>query len=387
MTTATIETIAPPIELEPDNSTRLAIYDAMCDARADGADEVTFDEFFDRVIRRLRVLVPRELHNAGERTYLQEKLAICVEAGILVAPGDDRFTLAPDPQAWIRFPDESIRRYPHGLSAARERLDAINATLRDRAFDITNHLPHHKASSPEFQALVRSMQEHGFFKHAAIYRFADGTFVDGVARFEAAKRAGVEPKYLELRQQDPETTRLRRRDTPLERVLLAVNGNAVRLTEDEQRHALDAAATTAGRTWDEIELYLAVTREWRSVIARSYTSVFEVTEVPFDSDGNRTIPVSDDHKVHVTTLLLASGLQKHKWPKELQVYVPTAEMARYKGGGPAGHFAPAADMLSGIELMLEDRREQKLKISPEWSICIDWLEGYVRKHRLTADAS
>jgi hypothetical protein len=374
--------IVRPAELAPDNSTRLVIFDALCDARDEGTAELTFEELFERVIGRLAHMVQRELHIMGERAYVEEKVASCVEAGLLTVAADDRYALADDPQAWIRYPDNSIRRYPHGLTAARERLDKTNTALRERRFDITEHLPHHKSSSREFEALVHSMQEHGFFKHAAIYRYADGTYVDGIARIAAAKRAGVEPKYLELRKQDPETTRLRRRDTPLERVLLAVNGNATRLTDEERRDALDKAALASGRTWEEIERDLVMTRDWRSVTARSYTSVFEVTQVPFDRDGTRTIPVSDEHKVHVPTLIWASGLKKWKWEKELEVYVPTAESARYKGGGPAATFAPATDMLRGIEQMLEDRRQQKRKISPEWEVCADWLTAYISKHRL-----
>ncbi len=383
MTTAVIHPIAAPAELEPDNSARLVIFDAMCDARDEGTVEVTFDELFERVIARLKKLVPRELHNMGDRGYVEEKVAICVEAGVLVLAGEDRYTLADEPQAWIRYPDDSIRRYAHGLIAARERLDKINTILRDRRFDITKHLPHHKPSSPEFRALVRSMGEHGFLKQFAIYRFADGTYVDGVARIAAAAEAGLAEKTLELRQQDPETTRMRRRDTPLHRVLLAVDANAVRLTDGERRHALDAAAAAAGSSWEEIEKDLTITRDWRGATARSYTPLFEVTEIPFGGDGSPTVLATPNHKIHVTSLLRASGLAKHKFEKELQAYVPGAEKGRAKGGGASAWFAGATDMVDGLEDMLSERSEKRRTISAEWEVCLAWLRRYVRTHRIS----
>ena len=93
MTTIAAETITPPSELEPDNSARLAIFDAMCDLADHGLLTVAVEELFDRVIGRLRMLVPRELHNVGEREYLEDKIAICVEAGVLTKAGDDRSPL------------------------------------------------------------------------------------------------------------------------------------------------------------------------------------------------------------------------------------------------------------------------------------------------------
>ena len=286
---------------------------------------------------------------------------------------------------WIRYPDDNIRRYPRGLIQARERLDAVNTILRERRFDVTKHIPHHRPSSPEFQALVRSMEEHGFLKQFAIYRFADGTHVDGAARIAAAEKAGVTPKTLDLRQQDPETTRMRRRDTPLHRVLLAVDVNALRLTEEERRHALDAAAAAAGRDWKEIEADLTLTREWRGATARSYTPLFEVTEIPFNDNASPTVLVTPDQKVHVTSLLRASGLAKHKFDKELHEYVPAAEKGRAKGAGAPAWFAPATEMLEGLEDMLAERRKNNRMISPEWEVCLGWLQEHACKHRISGD--
>jgi hypothetical protein len=379
VTTTTAEPTALPPELEPDNATRLAIFDAMWDAAADGDAWLTIDQLSERVMGRLRVLVPRELHNLGERPYLEEKLAVCVEGDVLTRASDDRYAIAPDPQVWIRYPDDSVRRYTPGLIKARERLEAVNSALRDRRFDVTRHVPHDKPSSPEFKALVRSMEEHGFLKQFAIYRFPDETFVDGVARIAAANAVGIEPKWLELKKQDPETTRMRRRDTPLNRVLLALDSNITRLTQEQRQHVLDAAADAAGRTWEQINEDLSLTRRWRGVTARSYTPMFEVREIPFDEDDARKIQVTDDHKVHVTSLLRASGLAKHKFDTELKDRV-FSEMARVRGGGPAAVFVQVADMVEGLEAMIAERRAHQRKVSAEWEVSLDWLRDYARKH-------
>lgn len=386
MTSVTGEAITPPTELELDNATRLAIFDAVSKARDAGKAAVTMDELFDLVITPLRPLVPRELFTLGERPYVEAKVAICVQAGVLKRTSDGRYAVAPHPQVWIRYPDDSIRPYTPGLMAARERLNAVNKVLRDRNFDVTKHLPHHnKPTSAEFKALVRSIEEHGFLKQFAIYRFADGTYVDGVARIAAAKKAGVEPKWLELKKQDPETTRMRRRDTPLNRVLLALDANATRLTDDERQHALDAAAAATGRSWEEIDTALRLTRAWRAAIARSYTPTFQVREIAFD-DGARKIQVTADHKVHVTSLLRASGLAKHKFDTELKDIVPF-EMARVKGGGPAAVFVHAAEMVDGLETMLSERRARGRKVSAEWEVTLEWLRKYVHEHGVSRNGA
>lgn len=379
--TATAETTTLPSELEADNATRLAIFDAVSQAASEGHPSITFDELFDRVIGRLRVLVPREIFTIGARTYVEDKVALCVEAAILLRTRDERYAIAADPQVWIRYPDDSIRLYTAGLIAARERLDAVNRTLRDRQFDVKKHLPHHKPSSAEFQALVRSMEEHGFLKQFAIYRFADESYVDGVARLAAAKKVGVEPKWLELKKQDPDATRMRRRDTPLNRVLLALDSNATRLTAEQRQGALDATAAVVGCSWEEIDAALERTRAWRGATARSYTPMFEVDDIAVDGNGGRKIKVTADHRVHVTSLLRASGLAKHKFDTELKDRVPY-EMARVKGGGPAAVFAHVELMVEGLERMIADRRDHGRKLSPEWEVALGWLRDYARDHRI-----
>src|SRR5436190_1423899 len=78
----------------PDNRTRLAIFDALHTARKDGRSELTVEELYERVIPRLRVLVPRELHLAGESAYLEDKIKVCLDAQLLVTAGDDGKLLA-----------------------------------------------------------------------------------------------------------------------------------------------------------------------------------------------------------------------------------------------------------------------------------------------------
>ena len=48
-------------------------------------------------------------------------------------------------------------------------------------------------------------------------------------------------------------------------------------------------------------------------------------------------------------------------------------------------FAPATDMLEGLEDMLAERRENNRMISPEWEVCLGWLQEYVHKRRVSGD--
>ncbi len=67
-------------DLPPDNGSRVAIYDAIYEhARATGTPEISDSELFERVIGRVRVLVPRELHLIGDQAYLNEKVDACLE--------------------------------------------------------------------------------------------------------------------------------------------------------------------------------------------------------------------------------------------------------------------------------------------------------------------
>src|SRR5262245_44636701 len=100
-------------ELPRDNASRLAIYDAICQhAKETGTPGITDDELFERVIGRLRVLVPRELHLAGDRAYVNEKVDACVHAGIIVAGYDNgQRHLTPGQPPLVRYPDGNIHDY------------------------------------------------------------------------------------------------------------------------------------------------------------------------------------------------------------------------------------------------------------------------------------
>lgn len=384
MTTATAE-VNVPTELEPDNATRLAIFDAMSDAAEQGQSALTVDELYERVIGRLRVLVPRELHNAGERAYLVEKVRVCVAAELLTSEGDARIALASDPQAWVQYPNGRIRRYTAGLFPARERLEAVNSRLR--TFDIGKHVPHNDdPASPEFRALVRSMREHGFLKDHRIFRFPDGTYVDGYARKAAASEAGIDEKsiWLDLEKLgDPDATRVRRRDSPLNRVLLALDANATRLTEEQRETILTTVAQEAGRSWEEIASDLDRTREWRQTPSRSYMPVFEAKKLPFEPNGTPQILVTPDHKIGVRTLLVASSLSPHD-ARVLEGYVTSPERAKVDSSRPQ-IFARADDLITGIEDMLDDPTRRKDPAA--WEPALSWLRAYVKNHRITTNGT
>ena len=71
-------------DLPADNGSRLAIYDAIHDwSEETGKSAISDAELFERVIGRLRVLVPRELYVVGDRAYFDEKIAVCLKAGII----------------------------------------------------------------------------------------------------------------------------------------------------------------------------------------------------------------------------------------------------------------------------------------------------------------
>jgi hypothetical protein len=384
MTTATAELIGPS-ELKPDNDTRLAIFDAMSDAVDQGHTALTVSELYERVIGRLRLLVPRELHNAGERAYLEEKIGVCVKAGLLIPVGEgpEQFALAAQPRAWIQYPDGTIRPYTPGLIAARERLDAVNRTLRERKFDVGKHVPHHKPGSPELAALVRSMQEHGFLRQFAIFRFPDGTYVDGQARVSAATEAGVDPKWLDLEKlREPEKTRAKRRDTSLNRVLLALDSNAARLSAEARRAILDDVAAAAGPSWDDIESDLHRTSAWRKATTGSYTPVFVADELPFEPNGTPEILVTPDHKVGVRSLLEASRLKTSN-RDTLKDYMPY-EMAKVGSSKPT-IFARADDLIAGIEHMLTDPTRRQDPAA--WERALTWLRAYVKDNKVNANGT
>ncbi|MCW3101469.1 MAG: hypothetical protein JWL77_7087, partial [Chthonomonadaceae bacterium] len=231
-----------PRELPADNAVLIAIFDAMWQATQDGRASLTPGEIAERVLPRLRVLVPRELYNAASpEAYVEEKVGVCVEAGLLAGAGAGAFA-ATGFVPRVRYPNDEVRDYTPGLEAARERLDADNARLRDRHFDVRYYVPSLASDpdAPEFQALVASMKEHGFLKPFAVVRMPNGDLVDGRAREVAARLAGVEVETYSYNKRDRALAR--RRDTPLNRILLVLDANAGRLTAEQRAQALEAAA-------------------------------------------------------------------------------------------------------------------------------------------------
>lgn len=367
-----------PEELPPDNAARVAIFDAMEDAVREGVSALTLDQLHQRVIGRLRVLVPRELYNAGEREYLQQKVDICMDAGLLTWADQDhvRVALTGTPPR-VRFPDDVVHDYPAGLELARERLDADNAKLREASIDVGDLVPSvaDRPNSAEFRALVESMREHGFLKQFSVFKHPDGVVTDGRARVRAAAEAGVDVEWFK-----PPAKRDRinaqRRDTPLHRVLLALDVNASRLMDEHVGRVHEAVAITTGRDWDDTAADLKLTQTWRRALAPPYTPRFQVRLLPYRPGGEPRVHVTADEKVLARSLVQAAGLAHHK-VDALYDYV-SFEIARSdQGGGPEARFAPKDELIAGIDRMLADRRRTKRtrKTEPEWDEIREWLRA------------
>jgi hypothetical protein len=363
-------------ELPRDNASRLAIYDAICQhAKETGTPEITDDELFERVIGRLRVLVPRELHLAGERPYVDEKIAVCVQAGIIVATHDNgRRLLTRGRPPLVRYPDGQIRDYPAGLELARERLDRDNAHLRAVGFNVRKFIPS-IADNPDkapFQALLASMREHGFMKQFPIIKYGDDTIIDGLARQRAAEILGIEIEFFKY-STDRARKDAQRRDTPLNRVLVALDSNGERLTADIEDVVHKRVADVTRRAWDDTAADLALTQEWRRSMAAEYTPWFDVTMRAYRDGEEPKVQVTADDKVMVRSLLRASGLSDYKAGTELSPYVAFEDARSAHSGGRKAHFARAQDLITGIAAMQRERRAAGRKLDPEWEEIRSWL--------------
>lgn len=363
-------------ELPRDNAARLAIYDAIFQhAQEAGTQEITDDELFDRVIGRLRVLVPRELHLAGDRAYVDEKLNACMKAGIIVATYENgRRLLVPARPPRVLYPDGKICDYSAGLELARERLDQDNAHLRAASFDVRKFIPSiadDPAGAP-FRALLSSMRDHGFMKQFPIVKYEDGAIVDGFARQRAAETLRMEIEYLRY-STDRARKDAQRRDTPLNRVLVAVDSNAGRLTTDIADIVHKRVADVTHRTWDETAADLALTQEWRRSMATEYTPWFDVTLRAFRPSDKPKVQVTAEDKVMVRSLVRASGLSDYKVGTELSHYVVFEDARSAYSGGRKAHFARAEDLVAGIAAMLEERQAAGRKFDPEWEQIHSWL--------------
>lgn len=361
-------------DLPPDNVARLAIYDAISCGDPHGAPP-TADELFDRVIGRLRMLVPRELHLTGERPYLDEKLVLCIKAGIIEAGSrDERTVLALTGQApQVRYPDGEIRDYTPGLELARERIDRDNSRLRDARFDIRTCLPStaDDPSGAAFQTLLTSMREHGFLKQYPIVKYQDDVVIDGRARLLAAAMLHLNPEYMKYGS-NKDRTAARRRDSPLNRIVLALHTNACRLSDGVLNNIHMLVAKATGRSWAETLVDLELTADWRRATPGEYSPVFEVTRYSYRTGDEPRVQVTPDHKVMLRSLIEAAGLSNYKIDV-LRDYVPFERARSVHSAGRKAVFARVEDLIEGIATMQVDRKGSKLKLDPEWEQIRDWL--------------
>lgn len=364
------------LDLPPDNASRLAIFDALHESRGvDGPLALTESELFERVIGRLRVLVPRELHLAGERPYLHDKLKACAEAGLISMgslEGEAILALTGKLPS-VRYPDGEIRDYTPGLELARERLDGDNARLRGAGFDVRTLIPS-SADEPdgqEFHALLGSMREHGFLKQFWIAAQDDDVVIDGRARKRAAAILDLNVEYVKYGS-DRERTAVRRRDTPLNRVMIAVQSNLARLSPDTVQAVHEAVAAVTRRPWDETSADLALTAAWRRSMPPEYSPQFEVDKLAFRAGGEAKIQVTADNKVMLRSLIEAGGLSNYKI-NLLEDYVPTERARSGHSAGRKAVFARVDDLISGIATMQQERRARNLKVDREWDQIRDWL--------------
>jgi hypothetical protein len=365
------------LELPPDNASRLAIFDAFHDlAEAGGTTEVRERDLIEQVLPRLRVLVPRELHLFGEQAYVEDKLRACIDEGMIRAHGrgTDRSLSLTGMTPRIRYPDGELRDYSPGLEPARERLDADNARLRAADFDVQRFVPSvvNDPDGPHFQALLASMREHGFLKQFPLLRHDDGTVVDGRARIRAAEILGLDVEDLKYGSVERDRSAARRRDTPLNRVLLALHCNAARLGDETLEEVHEQVSKVTGRPWAATQADLVVTQLWRRAVPSDYSPRLEVRRLPYRDGVEAKIQVTDDDKVMLRSLLEAAGLAGYKI-KLLEDYVPFERARSNFSGGRKAVFARAEDLIAGIATMQAERAERKLKLDPEWDHMLAWL--------------
>ncbi len=364
------------VELPPDNAARVALFDAMHDFGGDPTSgALTDDQLFECVIGRLRVLVPRELHVTGERAYFEAKLDACVQAGVLSTGSENgqRLVRLTGTSPLIRYPDGVVRDYEPGLELAREHLDADNARLRSRGFDVRTLVPSaaDDVNGAVFQGLLASMAEHGFLKQFPLVRYDDDAVVDGRARLRAAAMLGLDVEYLRYGS-DRDRTFARRRDTPLNRVMLALQANFARLTEETVQAVHARVAAITGRSWQDTVADMALTARWRLSVPPEYSPRFEVRKLAFRDREEAKVQVTADGKVMLRSLLEAGGLSNYKIAV-LRDYVPFERARSVHSAGRKAVFARAQDLIAGIAAMQHERRATKLKLDPEWEQIRQWL--------------
>jgi hypothetical protein len=357
-------------ELPPDNTARIVLYDAVAAEPESGFEGLTEPELFERVIPRLRVLVPRELHMLGEQHYVAAKVEACLDAGVLQIDlrRDGAFLLGPKVPR-IRYPDGNIRDYTAGLEGARERLDADESRLRRAGFDVRRLVgsPADAKDSGPYQSLIRSMREHGFLDGFPIIEGGSGV-VDGVARLAAAVEVDLPLKKHHRVKLPP------RRDTPLQVALLVLDVNADRLHEDEVRTVHDVIAERTGRSWSEIESDLCITRGWRRAEPRDYDATLDVQLVRYrDHDEPKVQITRDGTRIALRSLTREAGIPE--WGRDhLLPHVPFEEArAQSRGGGRKAIFVRVTDAIDGIDRMKRDRVRRGLQTDPAWEAVQQWL--------------
>lgn len=369
-------------DLPPDNATRLAIYDAMHDgAMLEGSRRAfTEEELFERLIPRLCMLVPRELHLAGEREYVADKIRVSVEAGLLLLEqgedGRDALTLSGAmPQ--IRLPDGEIGDYWHDLEPARERIDHDNAALREKPFNVHDFVPTtaDDPGGPEFRALLQSMEEHGFLRQFWIAEAHDGEVVDGRARKRAAEALDLKIPTVAY-PPGREREAARRRDTPLNRVAIAIDSNRSRLDQGIIDLVHHEVSRVTGRPWEQTEADLAITRRWRKSVPKDYVPMLDVDVLPFRAGEDAEVQATPDGRVMLRSLVVASGLSSYK-TKNLEKYV-AMEMARTEFSSRKALFAKAQDIVAGIAVMQQELASRKnARVEPQWDRISEWLQKNV----------
>jgi len=348
------------------------MFDAMVAAIGNNppaSEGLTAAELMGRVIGRLRVLVPQELHVMGEREYVNSKISVCLEAGLLRHNPNqpERLILGGTPPQ-VRYPDGTVRDYTPGLEAARERLEGDNHKLRQSGFNIRHIV---KTSSTQrksdsYRRLVASMKEHGFLDQFRLTESATGEVIDGLARQAAAADAGIELKKQHYHRLP------KRRDTPLHHTLLVLHANADRLTEEELANVQEVIAQRIGRPWIEVEDDLAVTRDWRRAEPKGYDAVLEVELFRFKTQEEAKVQVTTDHtRVMLRSLMLQAGLPEYARDL-LKPFVPTEE-ARTQLSGRKAIFVDIDDAITGIGKMQRQRTREGLKVDKAWEDIRSWL--------------
>ena len=364
-------------DLPRDNASRLALYDSFfTNGNAAGPSELTEAELFEEVIGRLRILVPRELHLTGDRAYVAEKIAACIESGMIQETSNDGqpvLTLTGQPPQ-VSYPDGQIRDYRSGLEPARERLERDNASLRMAGFDVRKLIGSiaDNRDGREYQALLASMREHGFMKQFPVVQYDDGAVVDGLARVAAAEELQVEVEYLKRATSH--------RATPLARILLAIDSNFGRLDDEAVLGVQDGVSRVTGRPWEETAADLQLTADWRRSSPAEYSPWFDVKKFAYRKGDEPRIQVTADGRVMLRSLIEAGGLSNYKIDM-LRNHVPFERARSTFSAGRKAVFARAEDLIVGIPAMQQERAAARLKTDPEWNQIHEWLLRSFRSAR------